>query len=240
MTIDPETLDYAMFDTQDFVNIILQRSDVLSDIPGSGKLIKGWSTGETAPLLAVARDKNRVLAQRAVADIAAEFTALRGLLDQAPPGTIADIGCGYGFFDLFAARMYGARVHLIDLETNSLTHFGFNRQGAAYSNLQKAGQFLTRNGVAAENITLSNPERDDLSTIGPVDLAVSFLACGFHFPVDVYMEFFATNVARNGRILLDLRHARRAQQVETLSSLGRVEVLSERSNRARVLVTKGA
>ncbi len=239
MTINPQTLDYSVFDTQDYVNIILQRSDVLSDVPGAGKLIKRWTEGEPEPLEAIARDKDRVLGQRAMADIAGEFDELRGVLEAVQPKSIADIGCGYGFFDLIAALELGADVHLIDLEENEHTHFGFNKEGSAYSNLQKALNFLTSNGVPTEKVTATNPDKDDVSALGPVDLAVSFLACGFHFPVDVYMDFFDRNVAKDGRIMLDLRNAKRAQQINTLSSLGKVEVLSERNNRARVLVTKG-
>lgn len=238
-TMDPGSLDYAIFDTQDYVNIILQRSDVLSDLPGSGKLIKRWTQGDPEPLQAIARDRGALLGQRAMRDIAREFDALRATLETLCPRSIADIGCGYGFFDLIAARELGADLHLIDLEQNAHTHFGFNAEGSAYSNLQKALGFLTSNGVPAEKITATNPEKEDVSGIGPVDLAVSFLACGFHFPVDVYMGFFASNVSADGHIILDLRNARRDRQIETLSTLGRVDILSQSNNRARVLVSKG-
>lgn len=236
----PATLDYSMFDTSDLVNIILQRSDVLFDIPKRGQLIKAWSNGDAETLPKIASEKGALLAQRALTDIYQEFEDLAPVFDGWRPRTVADIGCGYAFFDFIAAQSFDAKVHLIDMETNDHRHFGYGDQGSAYSNLQKAVEFLKRNGVSPSMITATNPQNADVTQIGPVDLAVSFLACGFHFPVDTYMPFFDQNVVPGGRIILDLRNAKREKQLATLSTIGETSILSESNNRARILVVKGA
>ncbi|GAA6209335.1 hypothetical protein NBRC116601_26280 [Cognatishimia sp. WU-CL00825] len=238
--IDPGQLDYSMFSTPDFVNIILQRSDVLKGVKDSGKLISQWSSGENRKLQEIAEAENVQLARRAMVDICDEFDDLSGHLAQSPPKSIADIGCGYAFFDLAAATQFDADVHLIDLENNDLRHFGFNEAGSAYSDLQKAVKFLTKNGLDKTRVTATNPDKTDVSSLPQVDLAVSFLACGFHFPVDAYMPFFETNVAPGGRIILDLRKAKKDPQLALLETLGAVTILSERGNRLRVMVQKPA
>ncbi|MGH1464723.1 MAG: SAM-dependent methyltransferase [Cognatishimia sp.] len=236
--IEPGKLDYTMFSTPDFVNIILQRSDVLKGVKDPGKLISQWSSGENRELQEIAEAQNVQLAQRAMVDICEEFDELAAHLAQSPPKSIADIGCGYAFFDLAAGRQFNADVHLIDLENNDLRHFGFNEAGSAYSDLKTAVKFLTKNGLKKSRVTATNPELTDVSTLPQVDLAVSFLACGFHFPVDTYMTFFKENVAPGGRIILDIRKAKKNTQIELLETLGDITILSEQGNRLRVLVQK--
>lgn len=236
--IDAAKLDYSMFDDQDYLNFILQRSEILFDIPKSGRLINEWSNGSTMPLKSIVAEKGEVLAMRATRVIGEEFDHMRPVLDKIKTGSIADIGCGYALFDLFMAQTYGTAITLIDLEDNDHRHFGFNDEGSAYSNLSKAVDFLTRNGVKAGDITRLNPGNDDIMAIEPVDLAVSFLACGFHFPVDIYLPFFAQKVAPGGHIILDLRRATSGDQMEKLSTIGEVSVLSEAGKQLRVMVTK--
>lgn len=238
MTINPSKLDFSMFGTADYVNIILQRSDVLRGIKGSGQLISQWTKGENEVLAQIAAEENSLLAQRAMEDIAEEFESLFEVLNTKAPKRIADIGCGYAFFDLVATQKFGATVDLIDLEQNDKRQFGFAEEASAYSNLQKAVQFLTQNGIDPDDVTATNPEKGDVEAIEPVDLAVSFLACGFHFPVDVYMDFFANNVAPGGRIILDIRKAKQKDQLAKLETLGKVTTLSELGNRIRVMVQK--
>ncbi len=240
-TIQADQLDFSMLGKGDFLNLILQRSNVLNSVEGvseRGKLIKAWSEGNSEPLEQIAEEHNVKLAYSAMTEVAGEFDALVPLFADSAPKSVADIGCGYGLFDLVAAHHFSADVHLIDMETNDAKQFGFDQQGAAYSDLGKAFEILTRNGVPSDRITLTNPVLQDVMELPVVDLAVSFLACGFHFPIDAYMPFFRERVAPGGRIILDLRKAQAEQQLEQLSALGTTTILSEKGNRIRVLVQK--
>lgn len=231
-------LDLTMFDFNDLVNMILQRSEVMYDIPRSGRIIRAWNAGDDAPINAVVSEKGPEIARRTAAVILGEYEALRPVLLDLGPETIADIGCGYGFFDLFAARDLGASVTLIDLETNERRHFGFQAEGAAYSSLAKARTLLEANGIAADRITTLNPGTDDVLGTPPVDLAVSFLSCGFHYPVDLYVPFFHQVVSPAGALILDLRAATASTQLETLDDLGRPIDLSAPEKARRVLLKK--
>lgn len=231
-------LDYSMFAADDLANIVLQRSEILFDVPRYGQIIREWESGDSRRLDDLVRDKGVELAARAVAQIGREFDAIRPVLDTLSPRSVADIGCGYAFFDLFLHRAFAADLLLIDIEQNERRHFGFRAQGAAYSNLSVARGFLVANGVPAASITTWNPDRQDSPRSQPVDLAISLLSCGFHYPAETYMDFFRTGVAPDGAIILDLRPRRFDEGCAVLSELGEVEVIATRDDHRRVLVRK--
>lgn len=224
--------------SSDLVNLILQRSEVLSDLPRPGKVIRAWEAGDNAPMLAEVERLGVAIAQRAAGVIAAEYAALRPVLAEAPPARVADIGCGYALFDLFLARDFAADLLLIDIETNDRRHFGFQDQGAAYASLSVARALLQGNGVAAGRIVTLNPGRADLLAAGKVDLAVSFLSCGFHYPVGTYIPFFRQCMNPGGRVILDLRAATADAQMQKLAPLGAIRILPGPPKARRVMVTK--
>ena len=178
-------------------------------------------------------------AQRAAQVIRTEFEALQPVFDRIQPRRIADIGCGYGFFDLFAHHRYGCELLLVDVERNEHRHFGFEQEGAAYTSLQTARNFLLANGVPADAVATWNPETEEPGAFDKVDLAVSFLACGYHFPVDMYLPFFRFGIAPGGAVILDLRARQFQENKRQLAKLGTVQVLSQGAGRKRVLLLKG-
>lgn len=121
---DPSALDYSMLGHSDLVNVVLQRSEILHDVKAARNVIRAWIDGDPAPLDEIVETMGAVLAQRAVRMIHTEFELLRPLLDRLKPARIADIGCGYGFFDLFVHNRYGSDLLLIDIEDNDHRHFG--------------------------------------------------------------------------------------------------------------------
>lgn len=215
-------LDLSAFTRGDMVNLILQRSDILVDSPQGQRPVKAWMGGDSGPILAEVDRLGEEIARRAAGQIHAEYRAMRAAVIETGPKRIADIGCGYAIWDLFAARDTGADLVLIDIEENERRHFGFAEEGAAYTSLAIAGEFLRRNGVAADRIALVNPNMTALEKVAPVDLAVSLISCGFHYPVDAYLGFFRDQLAPGGAVILDLRRGTAEEQLARLSGIGRV------------------
>ncbi|MCF6232605.1 MAG: hypothetical protein L3J36_05835 [Rhodobacteraceae bacterium] len=236
--LDISKFDYSMFDDQDLLNFILQRSEILVDVPKPGRLIKAWSDGSTAGLDAIVTNHGAILAERATRVIGTEFDALMPVLETIPNKSIADIGCGYAIFDLFMHQAFQSRLVLIDLEENDQKHFGYTDEGSAYSKLSKAVEFLTKNSVDANSVERLNPSKNDIMSVDSVDIAVSFLACGFHFPVDVYLEFFGQKVNSGGHIFLDLRRSSFDEQANKLRKIGELSVLQEIGKQIRVMVKR--
>lgn len=234
------SLDLSCLDQGDLVNLILQRSEVMFDKPKSGRIIKAWNDGDVAPITAVAQEMGLEIAQRAAGVIYAEFRAMEKLLKDLKPKRIADIGCGYAFFDLFAAKSLKAEVLLIDLEENEHRHFGFKPEGAAYSSLAKARKLLEDNGVSTSRIETLNPKQTAPETAAPVDLAVSFLSCGFHYPVDLYLPFLEQVLKPGGTAIFDLRERTADEQAQKLCRLGTLTDLDAPPKARRVMLRKAA
>lgn len=233
-------LDFGALGEDDIVNLIAQRSEIIFDADDPAGVIKQWSQGREEPIRDLARARGAELARRAAGAILAEYAEIRPALHELAPRSIADIGCGYAFFDLFFWRDFPGRVVLIDLEATPERHFGYQGTGAAYSSLARAKAFLVANGVTARSVSLVNPGRKPLPRTR-VDLAVSFLSCGFHYPVETYAEYFRDGVTGRGAIILDLRGRRQAAAQPLLEALGPVRELTRAAGgkAARVMVRKG-
>jgi SAM-dependent methyltransferase len=233
-------LDISCLDRDDLVNIILQRSEVMFDRPRSGQVIRAWGGGDMVPMEAEVDRLGGQIARRAAGVIHAEYRALAPLLRELAPKRVADIGCGYAFFDLFLAKELKSDVVLIDLESNEHRHFGFKSEGAAYSSLSRAKALLRANGVAAKQITTLNPRDITPESIAPVDLAVSFLSCGFHYPVDLYLPFLEKALAPGGAAIFDLRETTAAEQAAALSRFGTLTDLEAPHKARRILLRKAS
>jgi hypothetical protein len=127
---------------------------------------------------------------------------------------------------------------LIDLESNAHRHFGFKSEGAAYSSLARARQLLQANGVVPERITTLNPRETAPESVAPVDLAVSFLSCGFHYPVDAYLPFLDHALAPGGAAIFDLRATTAPEQAAALARFGTLTDLAAPPKARRVLLRK--
>lgn len=231
-------LNLDCLDRGDMANLILQRSEVMFDRPRSGQVIRAWETGDMAPMEAEIDRLGQGVARRAAGVIHAEFRAIAPLLRELAPKRVADIGCGYAFFDLFLARDLQAEVVLIDLESSDDRHFGFKSEGAGYSSLARARELLLANGVLDTQITTLNPRVTVPESIAPVDLVVSFLSCGFHYPVDMYLPFLDTALAPGGAAIFDLRAQTASAQAAALAQFGTLTDLEAPAKARRVLLRK--
>jgi SAM-dependent methyltransferase len=231
-------LDISCLDRGDLINLILQRSEVMFDRPKSGQVIRAWGAGDMTLMEAEVDRLGEAIARRAAGVIHAEYREIEPLLRDLAPKRVADIGCGYAFFDLFVARDLGADVVLIDLEDNEHRHFGFQTEGAAYSSLARAAELLRANKVKASQISTLNPRDAAPEEVAPVDLVVSFLSCGFHYPVDSYLPFLDRALTPGGAAIFDLREATAAAQAEALSRFGVLSDLPAPHKARRVLLRK--
>ena len=234
-------LDTSSLDDSDVLNLILQRSEIISDQDNHNRYIKAWTLNDSTPILELINTMGRdTLIRRVAAFIYLEFEQLKPVFDKNAPDFVADIGCGYAFFDLFLAKEYGSKLALIDLESNDNRHFGFKDSGAAYSSLANANTFLKANGVKKSKVKTYNPKVDDLGKIKKLDYAFSFISCGYHYPLSTYEQFFKDNVRKNGRIIVDIRANRLGDTMLEISHYGYTRALVKAANNSadRVMIAK--
>ncbi len=225
-------VDFSMFGDEDVANFVLQRSEV----GNAGREIRAWMEGDDGPILEFAR-RNRAQILDGVMEVARrECSYFTDATDPLRPRRVADIGCGYALADLVLYRRYGCDLVLIDIETSDKRHFGFAGEGAGYASLDKARRFLEANGVPPEKITTINPNRQDLSEVPPVDLAISLASCGFHYPAETYAAFFRDQVSPGGAIVLDIRKG--TGGVAYMKAFGKVSVLKKHGKYSTVLTVR--
>lgn len=172
--------------------------------------------------MAVVADKGLDTVRRALAIMYIEYQDLRPHLARFNPKTVADIGCGYGFIDLFIARDFDTDLVLIDIEESETRKFGYRNDGAGYSNLGTAKTFLAANGIPPDAVTLVNPRKADVLATQGIDVAISLLSCGFHYPLSTYGAYLTRNLRHGGGAIVDIGEKSLPEQMGAITEIGRV------------------
>ena len=175
------------------------------------------------------------------ADIYNEYQSFKNWL---PPSctTVLDIGCGVAGIDVFLYRHYAAqhpRLYLLDqtrIEKN--VFYLFNTQGAFYNSLDVARRLLIDNSVPDQHIHLIEANsQNTIAVESKIDLVVSLLSWGFHYPVGTYAQQVHAVLNDAGSIILDVRKG--TSGLDTLQQIFRqVEVIMETAKYQRVVARK--
>lgn len=117
-------------------------------------------------------------------------------------GKVLDIGCGIAGLDLALCRGLGrARLFLVDKDRRE--------QGdRSFDVLATAREFLAANGVRPRDIATLSSQSGDLHERlkrRRYDLVLSLRGLGYMFPYETYRETLRSVVAKDGRLILDIR-----------------------------------
>ena len=169
---------------------------------------KAWDAGDTAPMAAEVSRRRGEIIRGTLAEIWQEYLPMRDFLNAEgiSPTHVADVGSGSAINDLFLAHDFSPEFTLIDIEQTDEQYHGWNKSGAGYASLDAAKALLMENGVANAAITLINPTKtpDAVTGVSP-DLATSLYSCGFHYPIDDYVDLFLRTLGNGGAVILDVR-----------------------------------
>lgn len=176
------------------------------------------------------------------ADMQAEYESIRPALPSRCR-RVLDIGCGVAGIDVLLDRHYaGEKINLYLLDKSAVearVFYLFKPQGAFYNSLDVARELLTRNGVAPERVHLIEADaRNTIAIDAGIDLALSLLSWGFHYPVATYVERVAQLLSADGVAILDVRKG--TDGLDVLHRVfGAVEVLRTTPKYDRVMARKG-
>ncbi|MBT8418256.1 MAG: class I SAM-dependent methyltransferase [Silicimonas sp.] len=203
-----------------------------------------WEAGDQRPMMAEVETRRREIIEGVISEIRDEWRPIRDALKRAGkmPGHAADIGCGTAINDVFLWQDFRPHLTLIDIEETPEQYHMFADTGAGYASLAAARRLLEENGVPPGGITTINPVNEPGATdhIAP-DLAISLLSCGFHYPIDDYLDLFLGTLDRGGAVVLDLRNKYRARGSAALDALfgaGTPDVIAEAGRHQRILLTR--
>lgn len=150
---------------------------------------------------------------------------------------VLDIGCGMAGSDPFLARHYPEPVSFLLLDktvTDRVIFYEYRPHASFYNSLSVAQKLLVLNGIQEERIKLL--EADDHFTIcvdQKIDLVISLLAWGYHFPVDTYLDQVYSVMSPTGTLIMDL--SQKAEGINCLKKrFASVEVIQEKVGQVRV------
>ena len=156
--------------------------------------------------------------------------------------TILDIGCGLAGIDIFLHRHYqdySPIFYLLDKTyTEKNVYYGFKLKGSFYNSLKMAQTMLINNGLSFKNIhTLEANKNNDINIDCKIDLVISLISWGFHYPVDIYLDRVYNLLNNSGLIILDTR--KKTNGIETLKKkFKKVFIIMEKEKYQRVLAIK--
>ena len=125
--------------------------------------------------------------------------------------SMLDIGCGVGGIDLFLFRHYhldeSLQLYLLDKTTiDTRVFYNYKSKGSFYNSLQLTSDILSINGVPEGNIHLLEATDDNQINVDQrVDLVISLISWGFHYPVSTYLSRVHELLREKGRLIIDLR-----------------------------------
>jgi SAM-dependent methyltransferase len=175
-------------------------------------------------------------------DIYNEYLKIRDHLP-ATCDSVLDIGCGAGGIDLFLFRHYhqspSLQFYLLDkTKINKRVFYNYKPKGAFYNSLPATENLLNINGIPGENIHLLEATEDSQIDIPrKVDLVISLISWGFHYPVSTYLERVYDLLQEKGRLIIDLRCDQQGAK-ELEQKFSSVTPIAESKNALRVLAIK--
>lgn len=107
------------------------------------------------------------------------------------PKNILELGCGLGRFSIFLNSKldYNPKFFLADFsKVSEKVRYGWNPKGSVYNNLDFTRDFCLDNGM--NNFDLINLEQSSIKSLQNIDLVMSFLSVGFHYPIEEYFYDF--------------------------------------------------
>lgn len=120
-------------------------------------------------------------------------------------GSVLDIGCGVGGIDVLLNQHYDdANFILLDNSISSEKPiYGYDRGKSYYNSFCATSDMMQYNGV--KNFTFMDVSKDDISCLRNIDLIISLLSWGYHYPVRTYIEKVRNIISRHGRLIMDIR-----------------------------------
>ncbi len=121
---------------------------------------------------------------------------------------ILDIGCGAAGIDVLLYRHYGKpRLFLLDGDgqvESQADKINFHPEGMKpFNDMAAMKELLLSNAVDMEHVFTLPIGYEGAS--GRVDLCISLLSWGWHYPVKTYLDFVYRCMRPGGRLILDLR-----------------------------------
>ncbi len=174
-------------------------------------------------------------------DMTHEYNVIKGDLPENCQ-SVLDIGCGIAGINILVNQHYknlDIKFYLLDKsEIENNVFYLFNSKGAFYNSLELACDTLSTNGILRKNIIpIVANEKNEIAIDEKIDLIISLISWGFHYPVSTYLDRAYEILSENGRLIIDVRKDTDGLDL-LISKFAHVDVIEENTTRKRVVCSK--
>lgn len=134
----------------------------------------------------------------------AEYLAIKNYIDK--PEKILELGCGLGRASIFLNSQLNnsPKFFLADFsEISNEVKYGWNPKESKYNNLELTEQFCIENGL--NNFEILNLSKDHLDKLSNIDMVISMLSVGFHYPIEEYINQLLKISSKNVTMIFGVR-----------------------------------
>jgi SAM-dependent methyltransferase len=171
-----------------------------------------------------------------------EYEVIKPFLPQ-KCSKILDIGCGVCGIDVLLYRHYNCdeslEFYLLDkTDITKKIYYGFKKEAAFYNSFEAAQKLLCNNGIQKSRLHFIEASPDFHTFVNTkIDLVISLLSWGYHFPVSTYLHQVHNIMSRGRHLILDIRKETEGKK-ELEAKFPNVKIISEGEKYIRVLAIK--
>ncbi|CAM8389282.1 hypothetical protein MCEET85_00877 [Candidatus Methylopumilus planktonicus] len=192
--------------------VLLQRTSLIKDT--RSKLIKklsliGMGKSYESVVKEQSKENNNEISDYYYTEIEKVFNAVKTHIPKHTK-SILDVGSGLAGLEVFLwalLKKNQPKIYLLDkTRREKKIWYEFKNHGAFYNSLGLAKKNLISNGVVSSKINLIEaPYNGVVRNIKNIDLVVSTISWGFHYPIDMYLNSVITIMSKSGVLILDIR-----------------------------------
>jgi len=136
-----------------------------------------------------------------------------------PPKHILDIGCGLAFESEMFQKKYNCSLHLLDGDfadsKNAIRDrkFGSTETMAFYSKIEDLQKYFNEREL---KYTFINANDIKISSDIKFDLVYSNVSCGFHYPLNTYLDLLKDHTTENSVMIFDINSKYLEEQIQDI------------------------
>ena len=183
--------------------LLLQRNEFLSSNQIKLRKLFGRSLF-TNFFINYLQDEN--LDQKVFYKIKEEFETIKKYLPDNVKN-IMDIGCGIGLIDIFLNNYFTdcQKFYLLDKNNiDSKIVYGFSDNYESYSIANITKNFLINNNIQEQKLNLIDVSKNFSIKPNSVDLCISLVSMGYHYPFSTYLETIKNASNSNTVFIFDI------------------------------------